>query len=190
MTKELHSIRSICVYCGSSPGTDPAMVAAASRLGTLLAEHHLRLVYGGGDRGLMGAVAKAVLAGRGAVLGVIPEFLLQKEQSGGSDELAGATISVVDDMHTRKHQMFEAADAFIALPGGIGTLEELVEMMTWAQLARHEKPIGLLNTNQFWSPFVSLVEHMSTLGFIHNPERTVLKIAAEPEELLRQILGR
>ena len=155
------SIRSLCVYCGSSPGRDPLFIQEARELGTMLASHGIRLVYGGGDKGLMGAIAESVLAGSGEVLGIIPEFLLKSEQAGGADNLIGVDMRTVPDMHTRKRIMFEESDAFIAMPGGIGTLEELVEVLTWAQLGRHQKPVGLLNINGFWSPYVELIEHMA-----------------------------
>ncbi len=165
------SIRSICVYCGSSDGADPAYIEQAQLLGTALAEANIRLVYGGGGIGLMGAVAKSALAHGGKVLGIIPEFLKQHERVVAAGDLEGCDLHVVPDMHTRKRLMFEEADAFVAMPGGIGTLEELVEIMTWAQLGRHTKPIALMNTKGFWNSFSSLVDEMSASGFIHNPER-------------------
>ena len=164
------AIRSVCVYCGSSPGDDPAFVEAATELGVRLAAAGMRLVYGGGDHGLMGAVATGVLSSGGKVTGVIPEFLRTWEHAEDGEDLSGADMTTVPDMHTRKHMMFEEADAFIALPGGIGTLEELVEMLTWAQLKRHTKPIAVLNTNGFWDPLIELFDHMQGAGFLHNPE--------------------
>jgi uncharacterized protein (TIGR00730 family) len=155
-------LRSICVYCGSGAGTDPAFSGAARALGRYMAEANIRLIYGGGRIGLMGEVASAVIAGGGEVTGIIPEFLRAKELM-----LAEAQeLHVVPDMHTRKQLMFERADAFIALPGGIGTLEELVEQMTWAQLGRHMKPILIANINGFWRPLLSLLAHMQQSGFI------------------------
>jgi uncharacterized protein (TIGR00730 family) len=165
------SIRSICVYCGSSDGADSAYIEQAQLLGKALAETNIRLVYGGGGIGLMGAVAKSTLAHGGKVLGIIPEFLKQHERVVAAGDLEGCDLQVVPDMHTRKRLMFEEADAFVAMPGGIGTLEELVEIMTWAQLGRHTKPIALMNTKGFWNSFSSLVDEMSASGFIHNPER-------------------
>ena len=152
----MSNIKAICVYCGSSPGTDPAFVGAAKNFGKILAENGVRLVYGGGSIGLMGAVAEAVLENGGDALGIIPEFLTRKERP---RQLAQETI-VTRDMHERKQKMFEHADAFVALPGGIGTLEELVEQMTWAQLGRHKKPILVANINGYWNPFLTLIEHM------------------------------
>lgn len=141
----------------------------ANLLGRALAKNNLRLVYGGGDNGLMGAVARGVLAEGGHVLGIIPEFLIAQEQSSGARNLDGATMVSVPDMHTRKHQMFEEADAFIALPGGIGTLEELVEIMTWSQLGRHSKPVMVLDIEDFWQPLQDMLDAMEAAHFLHNP---------------------
>lgn len=156
------SINTICVYCGSSSGHDPAFKAAATELGNTMARENIRLVYGGGKNGLMGTTAKAVIGGGGFVTGVIPGFLKSKEQ------LFTDAQEIVDvpDMHTRKRIMFERADAFVALPGGIGTLEELVEQMTWAQLGRHRKPILILDIGGFWRPVLTLFAHMRNAGFI------------------------
>lgn len=164
-------IRSVCVYCGSSPGSDPDFTHHADLLGKQLAANDLRLVYGGGNRGLMGSVARATLNAGGKVTGVIPDFLKEYEQSKGTLGLDGIELITVPDMHTRKQLMFEQADAFVAMPGGIGTLEELVEILTWAQLDRHKKPVAMLNINDFWSPYVELMTHMTDAGFLHNPER-------------------
>lgn len=179
-------IRNVCVYCGSSPGDDPSFVEAANELGTLLAAADIRLVYGGGDLGLMGAVAHGVLAGGGKVIGVIPEFLLSKEQPEGAERLKSAEMVTVPDMHTRKQMMFEQADAFIALPGGIGTLEELIEMLTWAQLARHTKPIAVLNTKGFWDPLIELIDHMESAGFLHNPGPARPLVCGTPTEFMEK----
>jgi uncharacterized protein (TIGR00730 family) len=141
-------ITSMCVYCGSGPGKSPAYVAAAQTLGQIMAEQGIRLVYGGGGLGLMGEVAKSVLKHGGEVTGIIPAFLSTKEHMLRDVQ----ELIVVDDMHTRKKLMFERSDAFVALPGGIGTLEELVEQLTWAQLGQHKKPIVLANIDGFWEP--------------------------------------
>lgn len=138
----------------------------ASALGGTLAEQKIRLVYGGGTRGLMGAVAQGAQENNGSVTGIIPQFLLDHEAA-HNPSLYCDEVIVCETMHERKSLMFENADAFITLPGGIGTLEEVVEMMTWAQLGRHEKPIYLLNTNWFWDPFVELIQHMEESGFLH-----------------------
>jgi len=158
-------IRSVCVYCGSGPGENPAYFHAATDLGRILAENGIRLVYGGGSIGLMGAVAKAVLANGGAVTGIIPEFLSTREIM--LDDVTELIITA--DMHERKRLMFERSEAFVALPGGIGTLEEVVEMMTWAQLGRHEKPVLLANLGGFWNPLIDLLAHMKAEAFIRPP---------------------
>lgn len=178
------SIRSICVYCGSSPGKDASFEQAARRFGEQIAKAGMRLVYGGGDKGLMGAIAQSVLSNGGEVLGIIPQFLLELEQGQKAQNLKGATLRVVPDMHTRKRIMFEESDAFIAMPGGIGTLEELVEVLTWAQLGRHSKPIGLLNINEFWSPYVELVRHMADAEFLHNPQQAVPLVFASADDVI------
>jgi uncharacterized protein (TIGR00730 family) len=158
----LRPSRNFCVYCGSGPGRDPVYAEAARTLGRSLAENGVGLVYGGGSLGLMGTVASAVLDHGGYVTGIIPAFLSEREQM-----LRRVNkLVVTDDMHARKRLMFEQSDAFIALPGGIGTLEELVEQLTWAQLGRHEKPIVVANIAGFWSPFLSLLKHMKDERFI------------------------
>ena len=155
-------IHTICVYCGSGPGRNPAFLAAARKFGEILARNRVRLVYGGGSLGLMGELANAVLDNGGEVTGIIPEFLTGREK-----KLARAQeVIVTRDMHERKRFMFERADAFVALPGGIGTLEETVEQMTWAQLGRHKKPIILANIEGFWDPLCALLDHMAELAFI------------------------
>jgi uncharacterized protein (TIGR00730 family) len=155
-------LRSICVYCGSGHGLNPSYKAAAAILGRALAQNNISLVYGGGSLGLMGEVARATLEHGGQVTGIIPEFLMSKEQA-----LERVTeLIVTTDMHERKRLMFERSDAFVALPGGIGTLEELVEQLTWAQLGRHSKPIIVGNIDGFWSPFLELLRHMKSDTFI------------------------
>ena len=155
-------IRNICVYCGSANGVDPIFVTAAAELGRAIAAQGIGLVYGGGDNGLMGTVARAVLEHGGHVTGVIPSFLRKRE---AMLEKAQELV-LVDDMHTRKRIMFERADAFVALPGGIGTLEELVEQLTWVQLGRHGKPVLIADVGGFWKPLLSLFAHMRENGFI------------------------
>lgn len=155
-------IRSICVFCGSAAGNDPVFEAAARDLGRAMAREGIRLVYGGGSIGLMGTVAREVLAAGGHVLGVIPQFLVDREVM-----LPEVTeLIVTTDMHQRKRIMFERCDAFVALPGGIGTLEEVVEQMTWVQLGQHAKPIVLADIAGFWAPLAALLDHMRTSGFI------------------------
>mgnify|MGYP001458637908 CR=1 FL=1 len=158
----MSEIRNVCVYCGSASGNDPDFVAAAAELGRELAQAGIGLVYGGGDRGLMGVVARAVLDHGGRVIGVIPDFLVQKEAMLDSVQ----ELVSVPDMHTRKRLMFERADAFVALPGGVGTLEELVEQLTWVQLGRHTKPVLIADIGGFWRPLLSLFAHMRQNGFI------------------------
>jgi len=156
-------LRSVCVYCGSNNGAAPAYAAAAETLGRDMAETGIRLVYGGGSVGLMGIVARTVLANGGQVTGIIPRFLKDREVMLGEV----SELIVTADMHERKRIMFERADAFVALPGGIGTLEEVVEMMTWAQLDQHEKPILIVNVNGFWDPLVGQFRRMAGEGFLH-----------------------
>jgi hypothetical protein len=158
----LREVRTICVYCGSGPGKNPAYASAAQNLGRTMAAAGITLVYGGGGLGLMGETAKSVLAHGGKVTGIIPEFLSTLER-----QLEDVTeLIVTADMHERKRLMFERSDAFVALPGGIGTLEELVEQLTWWQLGRHNKPILLVNVDGFWTPFLNLLAHMRMEAFI------------------------
>jgi uncharacterized protein (TIGR00730 family) len=160
--KRTARVANICVYCGSGKGTNPAYASAARLLGRALAESDIGLVYGGGGLGLMGEVARAVLGAGGRVTGIIPGFLTEREHM-----LREVTeLIVTTDMHERKKLMFERSDAFVALPGGIGTLEELVEQLTWSQLGRHTKPIVLANVAGFWSPFTNLLQHMQDEAFI------------------------
>ncbi len=157
-------IGTVCVYCGSGHGTNPSYAQAARTLGQSLAENNIGLVYGGGGLGLMGEVARATLGAGGRVTGIIPEFLTRKEHM-----LTEVTeLMITRDMHERKRLMFERADAFVALPGGIGTLEELVEQLTWSQLGQHAKPIVVANIAGFWDPFLKLLAHMRDDQFIRN----------------------
>jgi uncharacterized protein (TIGR00730 family) len=158
----MNKIQTVCVYCGSGPGTNPRFVEAAIGLGKALAENGIRLVYGGGSIGLMGAVATSVLDHGGAVTGIIPDFLTARENALTRVQ----EMIVTPDMHERKRLMFERSDAFVALPGGIGTLEELVEQLTWQQLGRHSKPVLLANIENFWEPFFALIAHMRATAFI------------------------
>jgi len=171
------SLRNVCVYCGSAPGDDPRYRAAAEQLGTALAHSGLGLVYGGGNNGLMGITARAVLQAGGHVTGIIPDFLKGRELMLREAQ----DLVVVPDMHTRKRIMFERADAFVALPGGVGTLEELVEQLTWVQLGRHRKPVLLADVGGFWRPLLSLFAHMRDAGFIR-PEFEVRYLVAEKIE--------
>ena len=182
-------IQSICVYCGSQPGRDPAYIAAGRALGKSIAAHGLRLVYGGGTKGIMGAVAAGALANGGEVTGIIPEFLVDMEATRHSlGELS--ELIVTEDMHARKHTMFERADAFVTLPGGIGTLEEIVEIMTWGQLGRHEKPIVFANIAGFWKPMLELVDHMREQGFIHRAHLVQPMVIDDIDDIVPAILDR
>jgi uncharacterized protein (TIGR00730 family) len=162
--ENLGKIRKICVYCGSSPGNDPAFVKAARDFGTILAENGIGLVYGGGHIGIMGEISQSVRKHGGEINGIIPEFLVTREHARRGEH----GLVVTRDMHERKRRMFEMADAFVALPGGVGTLEEVVEQMTWAQLGRHKKPILLANIEGFWEPLCALLDHMRALKFIRS----------------------
>ncbi len=176
----MSKINAICVYCGSNAGTDPAFAKTAYGFGKILAENGVRLIYGGGSIGLMGALAGSVIDHGGEVTGIIPEFLTAQERP---RRLAQELI-VTRDMHERKRTMFERADAFVALPGGLGTLEELVEQMTWAQLGRHKKPILVANINGFWDPLLSLIAHMRTLGLVPAPARGVNLLVVDRVEAI------
>jgi len=180
----MSEINALCVYCGSSTGTDPAFVKTAQDFGRILAQNGIHLVYGGGSIGLMGAIASSVIEHGGHVTGVIPGFLTVAERP---QRLAQELI-VTRDMHERKRTMFERADAFVALPGGLGTLEELVEQMTWAQLGRHKKPILVANVNGFWDPLLALIAHMRTLALVPPPARGVnLLVAERVEDILPRL---
>jgi uncharacterized protein (TIGR00730 family) len=172
-------LKRICVYCGSGPGSDPAFVAAARAFGATLADNHIGLVYGGGSVGLMGELADAVLDRRGEVIGIIPTFLKNREHANPRGK-----VIVTRDMHERKQRMFDEADAFVALPGGVGTLEEVVEQMTWAQLGRHQKPILLANIQKFWDPLCALLDHMEELQFIRPGLAVDYLVAEQVDDIL------
>ncbi|HMA57883.1 MAG TPA: TIGR00730 family Rossman fold protein [Pseudolabrys sp.] len=173
-------IRKICVYCGSSPGIDPAFVEAGRAFGAVLANNRIELVFGGGSIGMMGTIATSVLHHGGKVTGIIPEFLVAREHA-----MAGADhLIVTRDMHERKRKMFEMADAFVAMPGGIGTLEEVVEQITWVQLGRHRKPILLANIKGFWNPLCALIDHMKALEFIRGDLNFDLLVADKVADIL------
>jgi hypothetical protein len=176
-------IRNICVYCGAAQGVDPLYEAAAASLGEAMAKAGVGLVYGGGGNGLMGAIARSVLANGGDVIGIIPDFLLRK------DKLLSEIHEciVVSDMHTRKRLMFERADAFVALPGGIGTLEELVEQLTWVQLERHSKPVIIADIDGFWQPLLHLFAHMRQHRFIQSTYEVRYLVAQKIEDILPMI---
>jgi uncharacterized protein (TIGR00730 family) len=179
-------IRHLCVYCGSGPGRNPAYAAAARRLGQALGEGGVGLVYGGGSLGLMGEVARAALAAGGHVTGIIPEFLVNKERM-----LTDVNeLIVTANMHERKMTMFERSDGFVALPGGIGTLEELVEISTWAQLDQHAKPIIICNIDDYWSPLITLIAHMREEKFIREGLELKLDVVKSADDVLPAFLHR
>lgn len=176
----MSTLNSVCVYCGSGLGGDPIYAEAAKTLGRAMAESRVRLVYGGGSVGLMGTVARNVLDAGGAVTGIIPNFLQSRERP-----MADLTeLIVTENMHARKMLMFEQADAFVALPGGIGTLEEVVEQMTWSQLGRHEKPVLLANVAGFWDPLIQLLDAMRRRKFIRSDLEVGYLIAERAEDIL------
>jgi uncharacterized protein (TIGR00730 family) len=176
-------LRRVCVFAGSSAGAQPSYVVAARQLGQALVTRGLGLVYGGSRLGLMGALADAVLAGGGQVVGVIPQALAAREVA--HDGLT--ELRVVHSMHERKAQMAELADAFVALPGGLGTLDELFETLTWAQLGLHAKPIGLLNVAAYYRPLLALLAHAMREKFIPGSDRDLLVVESDPERLIDRL---
>lgn len=172
----------LCVYCGSSTGVNAAYVAAAKDLATLLVRHDIELVYGGASSGIMGALADSMLAGGGRVIGVIPEFLKRKEIA----HPRLTELRVVESMHARKSLMVELADGFIAMPGGYGTLEEIIEVITWGQLGFHNSPCGLLNTCGYFDHLLAFIGHAETEGFLRAQHRSMLLVANTPVELFEQ----
>ncbi|MBA1142154.1 LOG family protein [Mesorhizobium sp. PL10] len=183
----MNTIRSVCVYCGSSPGRDEIYAKAGHLLGRSLAKSGLRLVYGGGTKGIMGAVAEGALKAGGKVTGIIPRFLINKEATETALDRLDELL-ITDNMHERKHKMFEKSDAFVALPGGIGTVEEIVEVMTWGQLGHHRKPIVFANVKGFWNPMLALLDHMSSEGFIHTAQRVKPLVVEDPEAIVAAIM--
>jgi uncharacterized protein (TIGR00730 family) len=172
--------RTLCVYCGSGNGRNPAYVAAAQHLGKAMAASGIGLVYGGGSLGLMGEVARAVLSNSGHVTGIIPEFLANRERM-----LTDVNdLVVTPDMHSRKMTMFARASGFVALPGGLGTLEELAEITTWAQLGQHRKPIILCNIDGYWNPLVTLLDHMRAEAFIRDGLEFQMDVVASAAEVI------
>lgn len=184
----MSTIRSICVYCGSSPGSSPIYLEAGRTLGQAIAAAGLTLVYGGGLKGVMGAVANGAVEAGGHVTGIIPRFLIRKEagDEAGLDHLD--EVILTEDMHERKHAMFERSDAFVALPGGIGTVEEIVEIMTWAQLGRHQKPMVFGNVAGFWNPMLALIDHMKAEGFIHSQHMVRPLVVQDAGQIVPAIL--
>ncbi len=176
----------LCVYCGSATGNRPAYAGAARALGATMAKAGIGLVYGGGGVGLMGEVARSVLSGGGHVTGIIPDFLVSKERMlDGVSELI-----VTRTMHERKMGMFERSTGFVALPGGIGTLEELAEILTWAQLQQHARPVILVNSENFWSPLIRMFEDMKSNGFIRPGFEVKLDVVDRAEDVVEAYLHR
>lgn len=176
-------MKSICVYCGSSDKMDLEYLEAARLMGATVAANGLQLIYGAGSTGLMGALADSALEGGGEVIGVIPGYF-------NTPVLAHANLTkleVVDTIHQRKARMIELADAFIALPGGFGTLEELFEILTWAQIGLHQKPVGLLNTRRYFDPLLAMIDHAREEGFIYDEHRSLFTCADQPGELLQAL---
>src|ERR1700756_989447 len=176
-------IRTVCVYCGSGSGTNHRFIESAEALGKVLAENGIRLVYGGGSVGMMGAIASSVLDHGGSVTGIIPDFLTMRENALSRVQ----EMIVTPDMHGGKRLMFERSDAFVALPGGIGTLEELVEQLTWQQLGRHSKPVLLANIDGFWEPLFDLLAHMRATQFIRQGFAVEILKADRVEEILPKL---
>jgi uncharacterized protein (TIGR00730 family) len=173
-------VRAVCVYCGSSFGSDPAYLEATQALAGALAARGIQVVYGGAAVGLMGALADAALAAGGEVIGVMPRHLVEREIAH-----QGLTrLHVVATMHERKALMAELSDAFVALPGGIGTLEELIEVYTWAQLGLHSKPLAILNTNGYYEPLAAFLDHAVEQGFLAAERRAALTVAPDPQALI------
>ena len=180
-------IKSICVYCGSQVGTDPSFRESAMKVGQLFAQHDITLVYGGGVTGIMGTCSLAAREAGGHVIGIIPQFLQEREaQNQGTTHCS--EVIVTQTMHERKQLMFEKSDAFLALPGGIGTLEEVVEILTWAQIGRHTKPVGLLNINGFWNPLLDLFDHMKSQGFIHSATQFNPRVIKDAQSVVEDMM--
>lgn len=178
-------MRSICVYCGSSDQINSSYLNAASEMGAVIAARGLQLVYGAGVTGLMGAIANGALENGGEVIGVLPEIF--NTPTLAHNKLT--RLEIVEDMHQRKARLAELADAFIALPGGFGTLEELFEILTWAQIGLHQKPVGLLNVRRYFDPLLELVEKASSEGFIYHEHRDLLISGDDPNSLLEALLN-
>lgn len=179
----MNNLEKICVFCGSSDGNDLAITDAAKKLGEIFAERNITLVYGAAKIGVMGTIAKSVLDNKGNVIGIIPNFLKKKEVV----HLGLTELITTQNMHERKMKMQEESDGFIALPGGMGTLEELFEIITWLQLGLHQKPIGLLNTNGFYNDLIKMLETMVRKGFLSLDNYNLLLVDSNPEILLKKM---
>jgi uncharacterized protein (TIGR00730 family) len=170
----------VCVFCGSSPGRRPEYAAGAAEVGRLLASRSHGIVFGGGDRGLMGSLARAALSAGGEVIGVIPEELLKREMT----ESIASELRVVPGMHARKMLMYDLATAYLILPGGLGTLDEVFETLTWGQLGFHQKPVALLNLAGYFDPLLELLDQAIAEGFVEERQRSLLRVCREPMELV------
>ena len=187
MTPDLPARRpAICVFCGSSQGSDPAYAEAAARFGTLLVQNDFDLVFGGGGVGLMGEVAASVARSNGKILGIIPNFLKHLEPP----LHVASQIVVTETMNDRKAQMFAACDGFAVLPGGLGTLDEFFEALTYAQLHLHEKPIVIVNVKNYFAPLIALIDHMVTHGFAHASAKDLMHVVATPEDAIKVFAAR
>lgn len=175
---------SVCVYCGSRPGVDAAYAKVAQQVGRWIARHNGQLVYGGGHNGLMGVVADAALAAGGRVVGIIPQALVDKEYA----HRACTELHIVANMHERKRMMAERADAFLALPGGIGTFEEFFEVWTWRQLGYHDKPVGLLNQGGYYDAMLSFLQHSTAQGFMSDWQMDLVQVSSQAEQLLADLV--
>jgi uncharacterized protein (TIGR00730 family) len=184
----MSKIKAVCVYCGSSPGHDVAYVEAGERLGRALAASGLTLIYGGGTHGVMGAVARGTLNNGGKVGAIIPRFLTNWETTADALKMF-EDLTITDTMHERKHRMFERSDAFVALPGGIGTVEEIVEIMTWAQLGQHRKPMVLVNIKGFWAPMMAMLDHIRSAGFLHRDHLLQPIVVDRAEDVIPAIVA-
>ncbi|MET3928096.1 TIGR00730 family Rossman fold protein [Devosia sp. 2618] len=182
----MSTIRSICVYCGSSPGNDPAYLNAGEQLGAAIAAANIKLIFGGGTNGIMGAVARGVLQAGGEVGAIIPRFLTTRETTHDAMKIFN-DLTIVETMHERKQSMFDRSDAFVALPGGLGTVEEIIEIMTWAQLGQHRKPIVFANVKNFWAPMLGMIDHMERVGFLHSRSLIQPIVVDEVENIVAAI---
>ena len=180
---QLTGIRTLCVYCGSWTGRDPQLEDFARSFGSSCAARGIELIYGGGGVGLMGTVAKAALAAGGRVVGIIPRSLMESELA----DWEATELVVVDSMHERKQQMFDRADGFVALPGGLGTLDETIEMITWRQLGFHDKPIVLANHRGYWDPLLSLFDHIVATGFAGSDAHRLYAVAPSLDEVFDRL---
>lgn len=179
ISRELPELKSLCVFCGASTGNDPDHHDAAGRLGSLMGQEGIDLVYGGGHIGIMGTLAEAALAAGSRVVGVIPEHLTRMEKA-----FAAAELIIVDNMHTRKRRMFDMADAFCVLPGGMGTMDEFFEILTWKQLRLHNKPIVVFNHKGYWDPLLRLAEAIIADGFASPATARLFAVVADVDEVV------